>query len=63
MLGFLQQTEADLQHMDYVFGDPKYIEIHLKKLQVRSLYSDYDHFMIFLNFVYSTQYSLTLGYH
>ena len=47
MLGFLQQTEADLQHMDYVFGDPKYIEIHLKKLQVRSLYSDYDHLMIF----------------
>ncbi len=34
VIGLLQQTESDIQEMDNVFGDPKYIEIHLKKLQV-----------------------------
>ena len=32
--GFLSQTECDLQQLDYVYGDPKYIETHLKKLQL-----------------------------
>ena len=35
IIGFLQQTESDLQTMEDVFGDPKLIETHLKKLQVR----------------------------
>ena len=34
VIGYLSQTEADLQNLDNVFGDPKYIETHLKKLQV-----------------------------
>ena len=35
MNGFLQQTECDLQELDDIYGDPKFIETHLKNLQVR----------------------------
>ena len=34
IIGQLQQTEADLQLMEDVNGDPKYIETHLKKIHV-----------------------------
>lgn len=34
IIGYLTQTEVDLQDLDNVFGDPKFIETHLKKLQV-----------------------------
>jgi len=34
MNGFLQQTECDLQQLDDIYGDPKFIETHLKNLQV-----------------------------
>ena len=34
MNGFLQQTECDLQELDDIYGDPKFIETHLKNLQV-----------------------------
>lgn len=36
MNGFLQQTECDLQELDDIYGDPKFIETHLKNLQVCS---------------------------
>ena len=32
--GFLQQVECDLQALDYVHGDTKFIETHLKKLSL-----------------------------
>ena len=31
---FLTKTEEELQDLDHVYGDPKYIEAHLKKLQM-----------------------------
>ena len=34
IVGFLSQTECDLQQLQYVYGDPKYVETHLKKLQL-----------------------------
>ena len=34
VIGFLSQTECDLQQLQYVYGDPKYVETHLKKLQL-----------------------------
>ena len=34
VLGFLQQVECDLQALDYIHGDPKYIETHLKKISL-----------------------------
>ena len=37
IIGLLQQTESDLQEMDDIYGDPKLIETHLKKLQVLKL--------------------------
>ena len=32
--GFLQQTEYDLQQLDDIYGDPRFIETHLKNVQV-----------------------------
>jgi len=33
-IGYLQQVETDLKHLDYVYGDPHVIEAHIKKVQV-----------------------------
>ena len=33
-VGYLQQVESDLQHLDHVYGDPHFIEMHIKKVQV-----------------------------
>ena len=33
-IGFLAQTEVDLQDLQDVCGDPKYVETHLKKLKL-----------------------------
>jgi len=33
-IGYLQQVETDLQHLDLVYGDPHFIETHIKKVQV-----------------------------
>ena len=35
-IGYLQQVESDLQHLDYVYGDPHVIETHIKKVQVQT---------------------------
>ncbi|ELT90303.1 hypothetical protein CAPTEDRAFT_205084 [Capitella teleta] len=34
VLGLLQQTESDIQQLEFVYGDPKYIETHLRKIQM-----------------------------
>ena len=34
MIEFLTKTEEELQDLDHVYGDPKYIEAHLRKLQM-----------------------------
>lgn len=34
IIEFLTKTEEELQELDDVYGDPKYIEAHLKKLQM-----------------------------
>jgi len=33
-MGLLQQVEADLQQFGDVYGDPRHIEVHLRKIQV-----------------------------
>ena len=37
VLGFLQETEAEMQQMDDIYGDPKCIESYLKKIHVSNL--------------------------
>ena len=37
VIGFLQQTETELQALDDIYGDPRYIETYLRKIQVRSV--------------------------
>jgi uncharacterized protein YpmS len=34
VMGLLQQVEADLQQFGDVYGDPRHIEVHLRKIQV-----------------------------
>ena len=34
IIEFLTKTEEELQDLDHVYGDPKYIEAHLRKLQM-----------------------------
>jgi len=34
VMGLLQQVEADLQQYGDVYGDPRHIEVHLRKIQV-----------------------------
>ena len=34
VLGFLQQAEYDLQTLDYAYGDPSFIEGHIKRLSL-----------------------------
>ena len=36
-MGLLQQVEADLQQFGEVYGDPRHIEVHLRKIQVSVL--------------------------
>jgi len=33
-IGYLQQVETDLQQLDDVYGDPHFIETHIKNVQV-----------------------------
>ena len=33
-IGYLQQVETDLQQLNDVSGDPHFIEMHIKKVQV-----------------------------
>jgi len=33
VMGLLQQVEADLQQFSDVYGDPRHIEVHLRKIQ------------------------------
>jgi len=35
VMGLLQQVEADLQQFGEVYGDPRHIEVHLRKIQAR----------------------------
>lgn len=35
VMGLLQQVETDLQQFGEVYGDPRHIEVHLRKIQVR----------------------------
>jgi len=35
VMGLLQQVEADLQQFGDVYGDPRHIEVHLRKIQAR----------------------------
>ena len=37
VIGHLQQVEADIQTLDEACGDPKYIEAHLKNIEVSPL--------------------------
>ena len=37
IIGYLTQMEADLAGVDNIYGDPRFIEIHMKKLQVQPL--------------------------
>jgi hypothetical protein len=41
VLGLLQQTESDFQQLEFVYGDPKYIETHLRKIQVCITFHEY----------------------
>ena len=34
LLGFLQQTEVDVQNIDIGYSDPGMLETHIKQLQV-----------------------------
>lgn len=34
VMGLLQQVETDLIKLDQVYGDPRYIEVHLRKVEV-----------------------------
>ena len=38
VMGLLQQVESDLQQFGDVYGDPRHIEVHLRKIQA-SLHS------------------------
>jgi len=38
VMGLLQQVEADLQQFGDVYGDPRHIEVHLRKIQARSIH-------------------------
>ena len=42
-IGYLQQVETDLQHLDHVYGDPHFIESHIKKVQVDQLKLYHNH--------------------
>jgi len=35
VMGLLQQVESDLQQFGEVYGDPRHIEVHLRKIQVK----------------------------
>jgi len=37
VMGLLQQVEADLQQFGDVYGDPRHIEVHLRKIQANNL--------------------------
>ena len=36
----LQKTQNDLQQLEDVYGDPKFVETHLKKLQVTNIWKE-----------------------
>jgi len=46
VMGLLQQVETDLQQFGEVYGDPRHIEVHLRKIQASFLY--FLHFLLFI---------------
>jgi len=55
VMGLLTQVETDFVKLDQVYGDPRFIEVHLRKVEVNFLILEYtgSSFLIIISLMFS----------